>query len=154
VAIVGSGEHDLVEKIRDAQHRNPEHVASFIGFDEGLAHLLEAGADMFLMPSRYEPCGMNQMYSQRYGTPPIAHAVGGLVDTIVDDGSDPSRDTGFLMSELSVTGFVQAVEGAVAAHRDTTHWARLQRNGMAKDFGWDRAARAYADIYATIKPIS
>jgi starch synthase len=154
VAIVGTGEHALVERIREARERHPGHLASFIGFDEGLAHLVEAGADMFLMPSRYEPCGMNQMYSQRYGTPPIAHATGGLVDTIVDDGSDPSRDTGFLMSELSVNGLVNAVEGAVTAFRDPAHWTRLQRNGMAKDFGWESAAHAYAGIYAGIKPTS
>ena len=154
VAIVGSGEHALVESIRQAQHRHPDHLGSFIGFDEKLAHLVEAGADMFLMPSRYEPCVMKQMYSQRYGTPPIAHATGGLLDTIVDDGPDPSADTGFLMSELTVKALVEAVEGAVAAHRDRAHWTRLQKNGMAKDFGWDRAARAYADIYARIKSTS
>ena len=153
VAIVGSGEQALVERIREAHHRFPEHLGTFIGFDEGLAHLLEAGADMFLMPSRFEPCGMNQMYSQRYGTPPIAHATGGLVDTVVDDGLDPSADTGFLMRELSVSALVAAVERAVAAHRDPAHWARLQRHGMARDFGWDRAARAYAGIYARIKPV-
>jgi len=154
VAIVGSGEHALVKRIREAQLKHPRHLGSFIGFDEGLAHLVEAGADMFLMPSRFEPCGMNQMYSQRYGTPPIAHATGGLVDTVVDDASDPSRDTGFLMSELTVEALVEAVKGAVAAHRDPARWARLQRNGMAKDFGWERAARAYADIYARITPTS
>ena len=152
VAIVGSGEQALVEHIREAQQRHPGHLASFIGFDEGLAHLVEAGADMFLMPSRYEPCGMNQMYSQRYGTPPIANATGGLVDTIVDDGADAA--TGFLLRELSVKGLVAAVERAVAAHRDPTHWARLQQHGMARDFGWDRAALAYADIYARIRSTS
>ncbi len=153
VAIVGSGEQALVERIRDAHQRFPEHLGAFIGFDEGLAHLLEAGADMFLMPSRFEPCGMNQMYSQRYGTPPIAHATGGLVDTVVDEGHDPSADTGFLMSELSVKALVETVEGAVIAHRDHARWTRLQKNGMARDFGWDRAARAYADIYARIRPV-
>jgi starch synthase len=154
VAIVGSGEQALVRRIHAAQRAHPGHLASSIGFDEGLAHLVEAGADMFLMPSRFEPCGMNQMYSQRYGTPPIANATGGLLDTVVDDARDPSRDTGFLMSELSVDALVEAVRGAVAAHRTPARWAQLQSNGMAKDFGWERAARDYADVYARITPTS
>jgi len=154
VGIVGSGEHALVERIHAAQERFPQHLRTFIGFDEGLAHLVEAGADMFLMPSRFEPCGMNQMYSQRYGTPPIAHATGGLLDTVVDDGRDPSGDTGFLMREVSVEALVQGVRGAVAAHRSPARWARLQKNGMARDFGWEKAAREYAAIYARITPTS
>ena len=153
VAIVGSGEHALVEQIRAAQLRHPGHLGSFIGFDEGVAHLVEAGADMFLMPSRYEPCGMNQMYSQRYGTPPVAHATGGLVDTIVDD-ADGNEGTGFFMKELTAQGLVGGVQRAVAAYRDRAHWSRLQTNGMARDFGWERAARAYADLYARITPTS
>jgi starch synthase len=152
VGIIGSGDAALVERIRAA--RDPAYLGSFIGFDEGLAHLVEGGADMFLMPSRYEPCGMNQMYSQRYGTPPIAHATGGLVDTIVDDGGEPAQATGFLMKELSVNSLVAEVERAVAAYRDRGHWTRLQKNGMAKDFGWDQAAREYAEIYARVRSTS
>jgi len=154
VAIVGAGEHALVDRIRAARVRHPDHLGTFIGFDEGLAHLVEAGADLFLMPSRFEPCGMNQMYSQRYGTPPIAHATGGLVDTVVDDGRDPAADTGFLMRELGADALVAAVERAVAARSDGAHWARLQKHGMTKDFGWERAARAYAGIYARIRSTS
>ena len=155
VAVLGSGERELVGMLHAAQQEFPQHLGTFIGFDEGLAHLLEAGADMFLMTSRFEPCGMNQMYSQRYGTPPIANATGGLIDTILDERpGNPGAATGFLMREFSVPALVEAVERAVAAHADEAHWRRLQRNGMAKDFGWGRAARAYAAIYSQIRSTS
>jgi starch synthase len=152
VVVVGAGEHALVEKLRAAQKRHPRHLAISIGFDEALAHEVEAGADMFLMPSRFEPCGMNQMFSQRYGTPPIANATGGLVDTIEDDRpGHHDAATGFLLHELSANGLAAGVRRAVAAYANGARWKRLQSNGMAKDFGWESAARAYSDIYARIK---
>jgi len=151
IAIVGTGEHALMEKVRAIQARHPENVATFIGFDESLAHLVEGGADMFLMPSRYEPCGMNQMYSQRYGTPPIANATGGLADTIVDDPSP--KPTGFLMKAATVEALIETAQRAVNAWRDAKRWRTLQLNGMAKDFGWASAARQYAAIYRRIKSI-
>ena len=152
VAVVGAGDRELVEKLRAVQQAHPEQLGLFIGFDEKAAHLVESGADMFLMPSRFEPCGMNQMYSQRYGTPPIANATGGLIDTILDESSgNPSAATGFLMRELTADALVAAVERAVAAFRDPAHWRRLQTNGMAKNFGWAPAARAYEAIYSRIK---
>jgi starch synthase len=144
VGIVGAGDKELVEQLRAAQKQFPDHVGIYIGFDEAAAHLLEAGADIFLMPSRFEPCGMNQMYSQRYGTPPVANATGGLVDTIADG------ETGYLMKELSAKGLVEAVQRALAAFRDQSTWRRVQRAGMARDFGWGAAARAYADIYRRV----
>ena len=103
-------------------------VGVLIGFDEGLAHLVEAGADMFLMPSRFEPCGMNQMYSQRYGTPPIANATGGLVDTIVDFDAAVVQGaaTGFLMRQVTANALVGCVRRAVAVHRDAVQWRRLK----------------------------
>jgi len=134
-----------VEKLRAAQHAFPEHVGIYIGFDEQAAHLVEAGADLFLMPSRFEPCGMNQMYSQRYGTPPVANATGGLVDTIRDN------ETGYLMRELTSKGLVEAVQRGLADYRDPSRWRGIQRAGMARDFGWASAARAYGDIYARIR---
>jgi len=144
VAVVGTGDRALAQSLFAAHAHHPESVAFFVGFDEGLAHLLEAGADMFLMPSRFEPCGMNQMYSQRYGTPPIAHATGGLVDTITDG------KTGFLMRELNARALVEAIRRAVSTYRDAKAWAAVQRSGMARDFGWGPAAKAYADIYRRI----
>ena len=155
VAVVGAGDKDLVEKLRAAQKQFPDTLGLFIGFDEQAAHLVEAGGDMFLMPSRFEPCGMNQMYSQRYGTPPIANATGGLVDTILDERSgNASAATGYLLDKLSADGLVDAVKRAVVAYQDPAHWRRIQKNGMAKNFGWGPAARAYCVIYDRIRSTS
>jgi len=146
VAVVGTGDRALMEQLHIAQERHPGDFAMVIAFDEALAHLVEAGADMFLMPSRFEPCGMNQMYSQRYGTPPVANSTGGLADTIVDD-SDESRQTGFLMREATADALVEAVQRAVAAIQDPKRWRAIQLHGMSKDFGWGPAARKYREIY-------
>lgn len=155
IAVIGAGEREMVEMLRVAHKAYPQQLATSIGFDEGLAHLVEAGADMFLMPSRFEPCGMNQMYSQRYGTPPIANATGGLIDTIVDERSgNRGAATGFLLRKLGVASLIEGVQRAVATYREPAHWRRLQVNGMAKNFGWGPAARAYAGIYSRIKSIS
>ena len=153
LVILGTGERGLEDAARALAARHPDNVAAVVGFDEGLAHLVEAGADIFLMPSRFEPCGMNQMYSQRYGTPPVAHATGGLVDTVVD--CEPATlangsAAGFLFREPTATALLAAVERAIALYRDRRSWRVLQRNGMARDFGWTGAARRYARIYALL----
>jgi starch synthase len=128
-------------------------VAVRIGFDERLAHLVEAGADAFLMPSRFEPCGLNQMYSQRYGTPPVACATGGLVDSIVDCTPATLADgtaTGFLFREPTADALAAGVGRAIAAYRETATWRALQRNGMARDFGWQASAEKYAALYRAL----
>jgi starch synthase len=128
----------------------PGRLASFIGFDESLAHLVEAGVDAFVMPSRFEPSGLNQMYSQRYGTPPIVHATGGLNDSVVDCTPETLSDrtaTGFKFFAPTADALLRAIERCVAAYRDPTIWRTLQRTGMARDFSWARAAREYVDIY-------
>jgi starch synthase len=134
---VGTGSAELERAMRAAAARNPGKVAVEIAFDEPLAHAVEAGADVFLMPSRFEPCGLNQMYSQRYGTPPMARATGGLIDTI-EDGV-----TGFLF----VDDLMQAARRAIEAYHDPARWKAIQRAGMARDFSWPAAARRYADLY-------
>ncbi len=155
LVVVGAGEREMVEQLRAARALFPSRVGLHIGFNEPLAHLVEAGADAFLMCSRFEPCGMNQMYSQRYGTPPIANATGGLLDTVVDDATGGSPEaTGFLIPEPSVGALVQGVARALAARANAPHWKRLQTNGMTRDFGWGPAAKAYAKIYARIRPTS
>ena len=153
LAVLGTGERALEEALRALAARHPGSVAVAIGFDEGLAHLVEAGADLFLMPSRFEPCGMNQMYSQRYGTPPVARATGGLIDTLVDCDAGTLADgsaTGFVFGDATAAALLGAVERAVALYRDRRSWRLLQRNGMARDFGWAAAARQYAQIYARL----
>jgi starch synthase len=137
LALVGTGERALEEGAKALAASHPRRAGVRIGFSERLAHLLEAGADVFLMPSRYEPCGLNQMYSQRYGTPPVARATGGLADTI-EDGK-----TGFLFE----ADLAEAARRAASAYRDPAHWKAIQRAGMARDFSWDAAARRYADLY-------
>jgi len=155
LAIVGTGDKEMVGKLKAAEAHHPGNVAVFVGFDEPLAHLVEGGADMFLMPSRFEPCGMNQMYSQRYGTPPVANATGGLVDTIVDDGGTNSPEaTGFLIPEPTVPALLVGANRAIAAYRDPPRWKRLQVRGMTRDFGWERAARDYIRIYEAIRSTS
>ena len=155
LVVIGAGDRGLAGQLNAMHARHPGTVGVLIGFDEGLAHLAEAGADMFLMPSRFEPCGMNQMYSQRYGTPPVAHATGGLVDTVKDfNPGEAGSATGFLIHEVTANALVAGVRRAVAAYRDHDQWRKLQRNGMAQDFGWESAAKAYAAIYARITPTS
>ena len=154
IVIVGTGDREMIAHLEAAQAAAAESVGVFFAFDEILAHQVEGGADAFLMPSRFEPCGMNQMYSQRYGTPPIAHATGGLVDTIVDDDGTTADSTGFLIRQPTVEALVQGVRRAVEVYRDAARWKRLQVRGMVRDFGWGPAARAYARIYAGVKSTS
>jgi starch synthase len=140
LAVLGTGERSLEAALAAAAARHPGRVAVSIGFDEELAHLVEGGADLYLMPSRYEPCGLNQMYSQRYGTPPVARATGGLVDTIADG------ETGFLFEE----NMMDSVRRALAAWREPRRWREIQRAGMRRDFSWSAAARRYADLYSRL----
>jgi starch synthase len=153
LVILGTGERALEDAARAFAARHPAAVAVVVGFDEPLAHLIEAGADMFLMPSRFEPCGMNQMYSQRYGTPPVAHATGGLVDTVVDCNRRTLADgsaTGFLFRKPTARALLAAIGRAIAVYRNRGRWRALQHNGMTRDFGWTAAARQYAAIYARL----
>ena len=153
LALLGDGEQRLEREFRDLAHRHPRAVSVTIGFDETLAHLIEAGADAFLMPSRFEPCGMNQMYSQRYGTPPIVRATGGLADTVVDCSAATLADGsagGFVFHEASATALLAALRRAADIWQDKPSWRTLQRNGMARDFSWDASARRYAAIYARL----
>ena len=153
IVIVATGDKALEQQLRRLTAARPRRLASFIGFDEALAHLVEAGADAFVMPSRFEPCGLNQMYSQRYGTPPIVHATGGLVDSVVDctpQSLAAGTATGFKFFAPTSEALHGAIARCVAAYRDPTVWRALQRNGMARDFGWDAAAREYTALYERI----
>jgi len=144
LALLGRGERELEGALAAAAARHPGRVAMAVGFNEDLAHLIEAGSDVFLMPSRYEPCGLNQMYSQRYGTPPVARATGGLLDTVTDG------ETGFLFERAESAALTAAVRRALAAWREPRRWREIQRAGMARDFSWRAAARQYADLYSRI----
>ncbi len=144
LAVLGRGERDIEAALSAVAARHPGRVAVAIAFDEPLAHLIEAGADVFLMPSRFEPCGLNQMYSQRYGTPPVARATGGLVDTVIDG------ETGFLFERAEGSALAAAVRRALAVWREPARWREIQRAGMQRDFSWRGAARQYADLYSRL----
>ena len=144
LAVLGRGEREIESALATAAARHPGRVAVATGFDEALAHLIEAGADIFLMPSRFEPCGLNQMYSQRYGTPPVARATGGLVDTIGDGA------TGFLFERAEPAALAAAARRAIGAWREPSRWRELQRAGMGRDFSWPAAARRYAELYSRL----
>lgn len=140
---LGSGEPEYEEFFRTIAEAHPERVAVRVGFDNGLAHRIEAGSDMFLMPSRYEPCGLNQIYSLRYGTVPVVRATGGLDDTI-------EEGTGFKFSEYAGTALADAVRAAVQAFGDRQAWEAMMRRGMRKDFSWKASAAAYSALYSKL----
>ncbi len=150
LAILGSGDKLLEAGFRDLADRHPGQIAVKLGFDEALAHRIEAGADCFLMPSRFEPCGLNQMYSLRYGTPPIVRATGGLADTVIDVSEVTLADrtaNGFIIAEATPHALWLALERATRCWHDRKLWQRIQQNGMRRDFSWEHAAHDYVTLY-------
>ena len=137
----------MQEALTKAAKEYPRQISVTLGFDEGLAHLIEAGADAFLMPSRFEPCGLNQMYSQAYGTPPIVAPVGGLRDSVTDATADPAHGTGFVMASADAAGLDEALQRALRAWKEPPQWRKLQINGMARHFGWEDSAKEYLAVY-------
>jgi starch synthase len=149
VVILGAGDRAAESYLLMRSHHGGDRFRAWVGFRESLAHRIEAGSDLFLMPSRFEPCGLNQMYSQRYGTLPIVRATGGLDDTVENYDPDTGEGTGFKLWDLSVDSLVATVKWAVDTYRDRpAHFRAMQRRAMGKRFGWDVAARQYADVYA------
>ena len=143
---LGSGEKRYEDLWTHLARQHPTRVSATIGFDERLAHLIEAGGDMFLMPSRWEPCGLNQMYSLRYGTVPIVRATGGLEDT-VQDVNTSGNGTGFKFADYSPDALVRAVERALAMFTRRPAWKKIQQAGMKRDHSWDVSAREYVKVY-------
>lgn len=148
--LLGTGAKDLEARAEKLAAKCPEKVAGFIRFDDGLARKLYAGSDIFLMPSLYEPCGLSQMISMRYGTLPLAHAVGGLKDTIVNYAADPALATGFLFSEATAAELQKTMKLALRVFKQKRTWKRLQRNSMSKDFSWSASAREYLLAYLSL----
>lgn len=149
LAVLGSGRRDWEETLQHTAHHHAERLAVRLGFDEGLAHRIEAGADIFLMPSRFEPCGLNQLYSLRYGTVPVARRVGGLADTIEDfDGW--RRGTGFLFGDYHHRAMLTALRRALELFRDKRAWHAMMRRGMALDHSWARSAERYRALYRAL----
>jgi starch synthase len=145
LAVLGTGDPALEQALHAASVQYPGRVAYSARHDETMAHLIEAGADMFLMPSRYEPCGLNQMYSQAYGTVPIVRRTGGLADTV--RAVTGRTGTGFLFGPATPEALFDAIKNAVAVSRNRHTWQAIQRNGMAQDFSWKRSAVEYLRLY-------
>jgi starch synthase len=147
MVVLGTGEPDVEQGFRALVHMAPDRYAARLAYDNGVAHKIVAGADVLLMPSRFEPCGLTQMYALRYGTVPIVRATGGLVDTV--EAYDPATGagTGFRFETPDGTGLLWALDRALAVYTDAASWGRLQKAGMAKDFSWTRSAARYVDVY-------
>ena len=146
-AVLGTGEARYERLMRGLAATYPDRFMVKIGFDESLAHLIEGAADIFLMPSRFEPCGLNQMYSMRYGTVPIVRATGGLDDTVTDYNDAAGTGTGFKFRPYSAAALLGAMDRAKQAYGNPSNWKRLQAAGMRQDFSWDRSAREYVKLY-------
>ncbi|MES2406568.1 MAG: glycogen synthase GlgA [Pseudomonadota bacterium] len=153
IIVLGSGDTLLETQLRQLATEYPAQISVVIGYDEGLAHCIEAGADIFLMPSRFEPCGLNQMYSQRYGTPPVVHRTGGLADTVIDTTLATLADgsaTGFMFEEATPAAFLAAVQRALISYRNPRQWKQIKKHAMARDFSWEGSARHYQKLYENI----
>jgi starch synthase len=140
LVVLGSGDPEFESMFQYFAHARPDKVATRIGYDNPLSHRIEAGADMFLMPSRYEPCGLSQIYSLRYGTVPVVRATGGLDDTI-------DEDTGFKFREYSGNALLEAIRSALSLYQRKIEWTAMMRRGMRKDFSWSAAAVEYMELY-------
>ncbi|MEW6386893.1 MAG: glycogen synthase GlgA [Thermodesulfobacteriota bacterium] len=150
VVILGTGEEKYHDWLAEEAPKYPGQLGVKIAFDNKLAHLIEAGADMFLMPSRYEPCGLNQMYSLKYGTIPVVRATGGLADTVKPADPAKGTGTGFLFSDYTPEAFLKALKAALKAYQDKKLWKRLMQNAMNEDFSWKTSAKAYLNLYQRI----
>ncbi|MFO0706506.1 MAG: glycogen synthase GlgA [Nitrospira sp.] len=154
LAILGTGDKSLETGFRSAKERYPKHIGLSIGFDEGLAHRIEAGADILIMPSRYEPCGLTQLYSLRYGTIPIVRRTGGLADTVIPYRPSTVQSgtaTGFHFGEMSSAALLSTVLLALNVFHDQSAWKAMQTAGMSRDSSWSHAAKIYAELFARMK---
>ena len=150
IVILGIGDKKYQNLFKELSKDYPGKIGISFNFDEQLAHLIEAGSDMFLMPSRYEPCGLNQLYSLRYGTVPIVRKTGGLADTITEFDSEQGTGNGFVFEEYNSKALLKTVQRAVKVYKDTKLWKKLMRNGMKQDFSWSASAKQYTKIYEKI----
>jgi starch synthase len=150
LVILGSGDAKIQAALKKAADKHSKKIGIYIGFNESLAHQIMAGADIFLIPSRYEPCGLTQMYALKYGTVPVVRATGGLNDTITPFNKGTGEGNGFRFGPYDAKAFFGAIQQAVRVYKDQQTWKKIQANGMQKDFSWDRSAEMYAEIYQTV----
>jgi starch synthase len=146
LVVLGSGDKRMEAELAELAAQAPQKVSLSAKHDEAMSHLIEAGSDFFVMPSLFEPCGLNQMYSQVYGTVPIVSRVGGLADTVIDTDEQPDIGTG-VMCEPTVTSLRNALQRALRLFADKPRYAATQRRGMARDFSWKAASAGYERLY-------
>ena len=157
LALLGSGQAWLEAGFRGAEAAHPGRVGCFFGYDEPLSHLVQAGADAILVPSRFEPCGLTQLYGLRYGTVPLVARVGGLADTVIDANEAALTDgvaTGFQFAPVTAEAFTSALDRAFDLWADPAAWRRLQVRGMTRDVSWTHAAQRYLDVYRSLRPVT
>lgn len=147
IVVLGDGDRELVDKLMEYTTKYPDKFIMNVTFDDNMAHLIEAGADIYLSPSTYEPCGLNQIYSLKYGTVPVVSAIGGLYDTVEDLDEESNEGTGFLLEELSAKAIKKALKRAIKHYKNKEKWLELQKRIMAEDFSWEYSAKRYLDIY-------
>ncbi len=149
--LLGSGNKGFEQRLHNFAESHPDKISITVGYDETLAHLIEAGVDIFLMPSRFEPCGLNQIYSQRYGTVPIVRKTGGLADTVTDTVPETLKNntaTGFVFNEASAGALMETVKRSLILYSQSKTWKQLQINGMQKDYSWSKSAKQYMTLYS------
>jgi starch synthase len=150
IIVLGSGEAQYEQELRAQAKRYPEQLAVLAGYDEAVAHHIQAGADCFLMPSRFEPCGLSQLYSLRYGTVPIVRRAGGLADTVVDASTEniaAGTATGIVFENTSADALTGAVRRALSLYAEQRTWKQIQLTGMRQDFSWHHSAAEYLHLY-------
>ena len=150
VVVLGAGNERIETGLRAAAARHPGRVAVTVGFDEGLAHRIMAGADMALVPSKYEPCGLTQLYALKYGTVPVVRGTGGLADTVTPFDSPAGSGTGFVFDSYDARAFLGAVGRAVEVYGTPRTWNKIVTRGMKADFSWERSARAYLELFRSL----
>ena len=151
LVILGTGDPKYHDELSEWCRKYPQQTALHLRFDNNLAHLIEAGSDIFLMPSRFEPCGLNQMYSMKYGTIPVVRNTGGLADTVIDAAEQPGKGTGFLFEAFESGAMIAAVRNAKEAYNDRSGWGRLMKRAMKNNFSWTSAAEKYIKLYSKLE---
>ena len=150
MVVLGTGDKKYEKMFSDLEEDYPDRLKAIMTYDNNMAHWIEAGADAFLMPSRYEPCGLNQMYSLKYGTVPIVRATGGLADTIDDVNEKTAEGTGFVFEEYEPENLLAAIERAVEYFGKGRQWRKIMKQGMQKDYSWASSAAKYIELYRRV----
>lgn len=150
LALIGSGDSKQQQQLKKLSETFPERVAVTFGYNEILSHKIEAGADVFLMPSRYEPCGLNQMYSHRYGTLPLVTRVGGLADTVIDYAEGIESANGFVIDSADSKLLIDSMLTTIDLFTDKSSWTQMQRNAMSADYSWAESASHYIQMYKDV----